>query len=277
MSALVLAGQTIEGFSIGGLETYIRLRELGLCFDIGRAPEQSLSCGLVLFTHGHVDHLGGVISHAASRALRGMAPPTYVVPPPLAAQLHRLLDLWREIDGADLPCHVIPLGPGEELLHKKRFKIKPFRAPHFQPSQGYGIWELRSKLRPEFQGCSGGEIQALRASGRDVKIETELPLVSFTGDASAEVFDEPIVRTARLSIMEVTFVDGRVPLESAREKRHTHIDEVVRRADEFENEAILMTHFSARYNARQIIAALDERLPPGLRARTTPLLNRIQP
>jgi len=277
VTRLSLAGQTVEGFSIGGLETYIRLRELGLCFDIGRAPEESLSCGLVLFTHGHVDHLGGVISHVASRALRGMAPPTYVVPPPVAPQLERLLDLWREIDGADLPCHVVPLGPGDELSHKQRFKIRPFRAPHFQPAQGYGIWELRTKLRPEFQGLAGGEIRDLRAAGVDVKLETELPLVSFTGDATADVFDEEVVRTAKLSIFEVTFVDERVSVESAREKRHIHIDEVVARADELVSEAILMTHFSARYNARQIVAALDERLPPGLRARTTPLLNRIQP
>jgi ribonuclease Z len=276
VTALVLAGQTIEGFSVGGLETYIRLRELGLCFDIGRAPEESLSCGLVLFTHGHVDHLGGVVSHTASRALRGMSPPTYVVPPELAAPLEALLEIWRGIDGADLPCHVVPLGPGDELAHKRRYTIRPFRAPHFQPAQGYGIWERRTKLRAEFVGLAGTEIRDLRARGVDVKTETEVPLVSFTGDATSEVFDEDVVRRAKLSIFEVTFVDDRVSIASAREKGHLHLDEVVARAGDFECEAILMTHFSARYNARQIRAALDERLPASLRARTTPLLNRIR-
>lgn len=277
MSGLVLAGQTVEGFSVGGLETYIRLRELGLCFDIGRAPEESLSCGMVLFTHGHVDHMGGVISHAASRALRGMAPATYVVPPPLAPKLEALLEIWRDIDGADLPCNIVPLGPGESLLHKRRYRIRPFRAPHFQPAQGYGIWEQRSKLREDLRGCSGSEIRAAREAGEDVNVTTEFPLVSFTGDATSDVFDEEVVRKAKLSIFETTFVDDRVSVESAREKGHLHLDEVVLRADDFESEAILMTHFSARYNARQIQAALDQRLPAKLRSRVTPLLNRFHP
>ena len=50
------------------------------------------------------------------------------------------------------------------------------------------------------------------------------------------------------------------------------LDEVVERAALFENEAVLMTHFSARYKAREVVAALDARLPSGLRERVTPLL-----
>ena len=274
---LSLAGLTVEGVSVGGLETYIRLRELGLCFDIGRAPEESLSCGMVLFTHGHVDHLGGVISHVAARALRGMAPPTYVVPPPIAPRLEALLDLWRQIDGADLPCTVVPLGPGDELLHKGKFKIRPFSAPHFQPAQGYGIWSLHAKLRPEFEGLGGLEIKALRERGIAVSSASETALVSFTGDARSDVLNEEVVRTAKLSIFEVTFLDQRVTVESARQMGHMHLDEVLLHADELESEAILMTHFSARYNVRQIREILAARLPAGLRERVTPLLNQFHP
>lgn len=277
MNPLRLAGLTVEGHSVGGLETYIRLRELGLCFDIGRAPEESLSCGLVLFTHGHVDHLGGVISHVASRALRGMAPPTYVVPPPIAPKLEALLELWRDIDGAELPCSVVPLGPGEELQHKGKYVIRPFRAPHFQPAQGYGIWSQNHKLKAEFQGLPGREIQQLRAAGREVADLVEAPLVSFTGDASSDVFDEEVVRKAKLSIFEVTFLDARVTVESARQMGHMHLDEVLAEAHRLESEQILMTHFSARYNARQIRQILDARLPAGLRERVTPLLDHIHP
>ncbi|MFT5080828.1 MAG: hypothetical protein ACI84E_001486, partial [Planctomycetota bacterium] len=48
------------------------------------------------------------------------------------------------------------------------------------------------------------------------------------------------------------------------------------RADLFENEAILMTHFSPRYNRARILEVLDERLPPGLRERVTPLLTNFR-
>ena len=39
-----------------------------------------------------------------------------------------------------------------------------------------------------------------------------------------------------------------------------------------QNEAILLIHFSARYTAAQILELLDERLPPALRSKCTPLL-----
>jgi ribonuclease Z len=231
----------------------------------------------VLFTHGHVDHLGGIASHAASRALRGMAPPTYVLPPRVVPGVEALLEAWRGLDGARLDCELVALGPGDELPLKGRHLVRPFAADHFGPAQGYGIWEVREKLRPEFQGRKGAEIRDLRQAGVEVTQRTETPLVAFTGDSRIDVLDrEPVLRQARLLILEVTFLDERVSVESAREKGHVHLDEVLERADLFENDAILMTHFSSRYNARQVREILAERLPAQLAERVTPLLNRFR-
>lgn len=273
---LELAGVKVRGHSVGGLETWLGLPELGFCFDIGRAPEASLSTPTVLFTHAHVDHLGGVASHCASRALRGMAPPTYVVPPEVVPGLEALLEVWRGLDGADLPCRVVGLGPGEELAVKKRL-VRPFRAHHFGPAQGYGIWDVREKLRERYRGLPGERIRALREAGTAVTRRTETPLVAFTGDSRIDVVEaEEVVRTARLLILEVTFLDDRVSVASAREKGHVHLDEVIERAHLFENDAILMTHFSSRYNASQVRGILEERLPAGLASRVTPLLEHFR-
>ncbi|MDF1798377.1 MAG: MBL fold metallo-hydrolase [Planctomycetota bacterium] len=274
--SLRLAGIEVRGHSVGGLETFIRLPELGLCFDIGRAPESSLSTELVLFTHSHIDHLGGVSSHAASRALRGMGPPTYVVPPPIAPGLQDLLEVWRGLDGANLPCKIVPLGPGDELTIKGRRVVRPFPAHHFGAAQGYVVWDAREKLLPELAGLSGDEIKARREAGEPVTARIETPLVAFTGDSRIDVLDvEPVLYQAKLLILEVTFLDDRVTVESAREKGHVHLDEVIERADRFQNEAILMTHFSARYNRRQVREILAERLPASLAERVTPLLNHF--
>jgi len=53
-----------------------------------------------------------------------------------------------------------------------------------------------------------------------------------------------------------------------------HLFEVAERAHLFENEALLFTHFSARYTRSEILAALDRTLPAELRSRVTPLLPR---
>jgi ribonuclease Z len=70
----------------------------------------------------------------------------------------------------------------------------------------------------------------------------------------------------------VTFLDDRVPVAEARAKGHVHLDEVVERAELFENEALLFTHFSARYRPAEVRAILAARLPPALAERVTPLL-----
>ena len=83
------------------------------------------------------------------------------------------------------------------------------------------------------------------------------------------------MREARLLILECTFVGDRVPVALARAKGHVHLDELVARAHLLANEALLLTHFSARYADAEVVAALDAALPADLRARTTPLLKGV--
>jgi len=73
-------------------------------------------------------------------------------------------------------------------------------------------------------------------------------------------------------VLECTFLDDKVTAESARDKGHVHLDEIIERAELFENEAILLTHFSARYRAQDVRRILANKLPPGLVERVTPLL-----
>ena len=54
---------------------------------------------------------------------------------------------------------------------------------------------------------------------------------------------------------------------------HTHLDDIIAAAALFRNEAILLCHFSARYRAADVTAALEAKLPPSLKGRVTPLLS----
>lgn len=269
-----LANILVEGVSVGGLETCIDCPEWKIAFDLGRCPEAVVARPTILFTHAHMDHMGGVAWHTATRHLRRMTPPTYVVPRENAEAFAELFDVWRKLDRSSLEHALVPLGPGEELELPNRLIVKPFRAYHRVPTQGYGVWSRRKKLRPEHVGKRDDELKRLREREGDEVFETlEVCELAFTGDSLIEVVERTeAVRRARVLVMEVTFLDDLVSVAQCREKGHIHLDEVLERADLFENEALLFTHFSSRYGAERIAEILRKRLPASLRERVTPLL-----
>ncbi len=272
-SMLNLAGTAIKGVSLGGLETCIQLPGLDLAFDIGRCPRSAVQRSQVCFSHAHLDHLGGVAMHVATRALTGLAPPTYLLPQANVTDLKQMLASWRRLDRSRLPCRIQGAAPGDRFPLRGDQELRCFGTTHSVPSLGYAVWSRKRKLRPEYQGLPGPQIRDLRLSGVEITEERWSCDVAFTGDTLVDVLDrEPWLYQARLLILEATFLDDRVSVASCRSKGHLHLDELLERAERFANQAILLTHFSARYAWREIRAILKRRLPPELRVRTMPLL-----
>lgn len=272
MERLEIAGQELVAHSVGGLETCHHFPRLKVAFDVGRCPEEVLNCRTILFTHAHMDHMGGIAYHTATRALRNLPPPRYVVPPHCAQDLERLFEVWRALDRSDMRHETIPLAPGQEYVLPNGYLARPFRSPHSAPCQGYGLWSRREKLLEEFHGLPGPELARLKAQGTPVTRTVEQPEVVFCGDTLIEVVErEEVVRSARLLLLECTFVDDKVSVAEARSKGHVHLYEIAERAELFRNEAILLTHFSARHSAREIERALDRHLPAVLRGRVRAL------
>ena len=115
----------------------------------------------------------------------------------------------------------------------------------------------------------------LKKAGTDVSDRFEVPVVAFTGDTSGDWVALPGAEDAlraKLLIMECTFVDDAVTVEDAVAFGHTHINQIIAHAERFQNDAILLTHFSARYKREDIMRNLHARLPPHLLRRVTPLL-----
>ena len=270
---LELAGIAIEAVSTGGLETCIQLPGYGLCFDLGRCPRSAVSRGRVLFTHAHIDHMGAVVQHAATRDLLGLGPPTYVVPEENAAAFDDLFAVWRRLDKSDLPYHLISAAPGDEIPLGRDVFARAFRSPHRVPCLGYALVRRRRKLRPELLGLAQAEIRARRLAGEEVTVAHDAVEVAFTGDSLIEVVErEPMVREATVLVMEVTFLDERVTVEQTRSKGHIHLDEVIEREALFGNRALLFTHLSARYDAEEALDVMRAKLPPGLRERASLLM-----
>jgi len=269
MPAIEVAGVLIRAVSVAGMQTCIEVPSWKLAFDIGRCPEGAVAVPRVLFTHAHIDHMGGVAHHVASRAMLGMSPPEYFVPAEYLEGFQALLDIWRQLDRSDLPCSVRAVSPGDRIDLGKGRHVEVFRSVHRAPTVGYALFRAARALREDWVGLPTEEIARRVRAGGTANVEVVAPEIVFCGDTTIDVVDrEPVVTRAKLLILEATFLDDRVPVERARETGHVHLDELIARADAFENEGILLTHFSARYSDEQIRRIVAERLPAGLRDRT---------
>ena len=137
-----------------------------------------------------------------------------------------------------------------------------------RPSVGYVVWDRRRKLKQEHIGLSGEEIRDIRLGGADGTEEIRKPLVCYVGDTAPIGLDnyEPVYKS-KILITELTFFRPEHRREKIHKFGHTHIDDIIERAEKFENELIIVTHFSTRYHEREIRRVVEKRMPERIRDR----------
>ncbi|VVA95275.1 unnamed protein product [Arabis nemorensis] len=264
-----IEGYPIEGLSIGGHETCIIFPSLNLAFDIGRCPHRAISQDFLFISHSHMDHIGGLPMYVATRGLYKMKPPTIIVPKSIKECVESLFEVHRKLDSSELNHNLVGLDIGEEFLVRRDLKVKAFKTYHVIQSQGYVVYSTKQKLKQEYIGLSGNEIKNLKASGVEITNSITTPEVAFTGDTTSDfVVDENNADAlkAKVLVMESTFLDDSVSIAHARDYGHIHLSEIVKHAQKFENKAILLIHFSARYTVKEIEGAVSA-LPPPLEGR----------
>ncbi|XP_010416325.1 PREDICTED: nuclear ribonuclease Z [Camelina sativa] len=267
--AMQIEGYPIEGLSIGGHETCIIFPSLRIAFDIGRCPHRAISQDFLFISHSHMDHIGGLPMYVATRGLYKMKPPTIIVPKSIKETVESLFEVHRKLDSSELKHNLVGLDIGEEFIIRKDLKVKAFKTYHVIQSQGYVVYSTKYKLKQEYIGLSGNEIKNLKVSGVEITNSITTPEVAFTGDTTSDfVVDEnnDDVLKAKVLVMESTFLDDSVSVEHARDYGHIHLSEIVNHAEKFENKAILLIHFSARYTVKEIEDAVSA-LPPPLEGR----------
>lgn len=258
---------TIEGLSRAGNETWFLLRELGLAFDIGRCPDLLVGLPRIFVTHAHLDHSLGIPFYFAQRNLLGLPCGMVYVPSGAADDFDALMTVHERLEGFRYEYRIEGLSPGAVVTLRGGLEVRTHAASHRIPSNAYEVVEIRRKLEPQYSGLTGAEIAQLRSGGKVVTREQEASLVFYTGDTDREILqtNEAIFRSAVLMI-ECSFT-GPEDRQRAVKYRHIHIEDLYDFADRFENELIVLTHFSLRDSASEIHARLSARCPATLRQR----------
>ncbi len=230
VKSLIHKTLTIEGYSRAAVQTYWRLPELKLGFDLGAQPWSFMGTPTWFISHCHLDHLAAIPVYVARRRMMKMEPPVIYAPEHAIDTIHKLLKLVSRLDRGRLPCDLRGVRPGDEIELSREHVATVSATRHSVPSVGYVIWERRRKLRPELQHLSGGEIRDLRLSGAEVTIERRMPRVAFLGDSASEGLDAcPAMYEAEVLIMEITFVAPSHRKEKIHKFGHTHLDDIVER------------------------------------------------
>jgi ribonuclease Z len=264
----VHAGLTIEGYSRAAVQTYWRLPELKIGFDLGAQPWDFMGTPTWFVTHPHLDHMAALPVYVARRRMMRMDPPTIYLPAAIVEDVRRLLLIMQRLDRGRMMCELRGVNPGDELELSRDHVVTVFATAHTVPSVGFVLWERRNKLKPEYHGLPGDRIRDLRLSGTPVTYEIRTPLVAYTGDTSPAGLDGyPPVYQAKILITEMSFIRPNHRREKIHKFGHMHLDDFIERADRFHNELIICGHYSTRYHPQEVRRFLSSRLPPSLRDR----------
>lgn len=262
-------GINIQGKSVSGYSTAIAIPEYNLVFDCGHATTAANGCEWVAITHGHLDHFGGVVRHAYIRGMTGANPSQFVVPTWLSKPLEAQMNFWADVQQArraPFGNHALETGGSMDLPANR--VLRSFKTDHRVPSQGYILSEVRKRLKAEYLGLEGRELGRLRREGVQIEDQVEIPIIGFTGDTRARLFDtfKPV---AKVFMVECTFLNGDVSEDEAVKKGHVHINQLASREEAFAGvETLMLCHFSKRHTNREIESAINQ-LPKGLREKTT--------
>ncbi|MEM7559712.1 MAG: MBL fold metallo-hydrolase [Planctomycetota bacterium] len=259
---------TIEGYSRAAVQSCWRVPELRMGFDLGAQPWDFMGTPTWAITHGHLDHVAALAVYVARRRMMKMEPPTIYLPEQILSNVQGMLAAFSRLDRGRLPCNLIGVEPGEEIELSRELMMTVHKTTHTVPSVGFIVWERRKKLKAEYRDLEGSQIRDLRMSGTEVSEETRMPILAYTGDTSPPGLDNnPDMYQAQVLITEMTFVAPQHRKDKIHKHGHMHLDDIIARQDKFENELVIIGHFSVRYNAKQVQRMVEKKLPDMLDGR----------
>lgn len=253
---------TIEGYSRAAVQTYWRIPEMKLGFDLGGQPWDFMGTSTWFVSHTHLDHIAALPVYVARRRMMKMDPPTIYLPDHAVDAVERLLKVYRHLDRGRLPCELIPVKAGDEFELSRELVVTASATHHTVPALGYIVWERKQKLKAEYLELRGDQIRDLKLSGVEITDEVRVPELAYLGDSAPAGLDNcPAMYEARVLISEMTFVAPSHRKDKIHKHGHMHLDDYVDRKDRFKNERVIVGHFSTRYNSRQIRSLVSKALP----------------
>jgi len=164
---------------------------------------------------------------------------------------------------------VVGVEAGDAHVVAGSLLVRAFQTHRPVPSVGYQFFRRAKKLKAELLHLEGAEIGRRRKAGEALFDDEEQLEVAYATDTLLRVIDtSPSILRSKVLILECSFLDERKDLAASQAGCHIHLDELLERAGEFQNEHLVLMHFSQIYKPAETHAILKRRLPQQLWERT---------
>ena len=149
---LELGGVRLVGVSVAGEQTVVQAPGLGVCFDVGLCPRACLAAPMVALSHGHVDHVGGLMYYFAQRHGKRMGAGRVACHEALADPIRRIMAACIEMEGRPTLFEVVAMREDDELILEGGKEggqeggevgrtLRAFETQHTVPSLGFVVLE----------------------------------------------------------------------------------------------------------------------------------------
>ena len=236
---LRVAGLTLRGTSIAARATAFAVPSLGVALDVGRMSPTMAEQPVVLLSHGHLDHLSGVLAYLNVRARFHVGEATRLVAPgPVAAALRQALAVMPGMESVRkrmrLEDAIVGAAPGDTIALPAG-NATAFALDHGVPALG---WSLRRK-------------------------RSRRPNLVYAADGSTAPFAaDPGLLDARVAVVECTFVEKNRRV-AARLAKHAHLKDWVEIAASLRCDHLVLAHLPQlpAGEIAALVAPLADRLP----------------
>eukprot|EP01006_Ploeotia_vitrea_P012943 TRINITY_DN34087_c0_g1_i1.p1 TRINITY_DN34087_c0_g1~~TRINITY_DN34087_c0_g1_i1.p1 ORF type:complete len:340 (-),score=37.20 TRINITY_DN34087_c0_g1_i1:147-1166(-) len=269
----------LRGFSRAGCKTALWFPPLRAFFDAGVVEDGEVD--RVFITHSHADH-----SYAAPYLHSRHHKQQFYLPEDSVEYFDKYLASAQKLNDNGGPFYghgwdIHGVKPGTVIpfnVEKTRWNARVIECCHTVPCVGYGVSEIRQKLKPEYVGKSGPEIKELRQQGVEIVGDVEVPHFAFLGDTNEKVFEQnpTLASDYPVIILECTILTkDEDSLEGCNKKGHIHWEVLKPVVEANPKTTFLLIHFSTRYSDKELMEFFAEvpnvvPLVPGVDSRKQP-------
>lgn len=238
----------LKGFSKGAFKTGFILLPHKIFLDAG--VPSNIKPNLILLTHGHQDHIDSLYNHLLDNKkihVIGNSNLLYFLQKYLDAN-KSLNNLTNKKFNNWLPKPIYK--ETRVTVNSHTFNIEAINLDHEVECFGYGLSEVRNKLKEEYKNKSQDELSEL-SKITEITNEKLYPILFFCGDMAHTSLDSLPYDKYNLFLIECTFLEA-LHKQDAINKQHLHIDFLIPYVEKYKDIKFIFIHFSCKYDKNKI-------------------------